>query len=108
MTIYFPANFSNMISPLANVVMNNCNVTLNVALHLSDSPVKLGRVLLKGSQLSLSNLVKYRGREIGLKDYLMALEFDGRLRSSTSEPPVKCQSHPTSHIDLVASRLDKI
>ena len=63
----------------------------------------------KESELASSNLVKSRGREIGVCNYQLGLTFDRRLRSSAAEPPVKFQIHrSTRNIYLAASRLDEI
>lgn len=56
----------------------------------------------------LTNLVMSRSRGIGVKNNHMALAFDGSLRSSTAEPPVKFQDQAaTVSIDITASRHDQ-
>ena len=68
-----------------------------------------GCVSLKESELTFSNLVKSRSRDIVLYNQNMALTFDMPLRISTAEPPVKFHSHPVIlSMDLAASRLDEI
>ena len=67
-----------------------------------------GRSSLMETQLALPNLVRSRGREFDSKNWLMALKFDRRLCSTTTELPVEFQSHLIFlKTNFATSRLDE-